>query len=289
MATNEIVAAEAEIDEAFAQNELAALPFAKSAWTLLSVTEDHHFKIAVVSPLDGPQAAIYVDGLMNSLTYPLRVCHARSTKGPCQFKRELVDRDYELADAWLDRAEDYAHFSTIFPLYHAGRIQLEIYGKSLVPTDWSETELSYEVYDRFVSKRNPEGEEGLNPNIVAAEIAANLRHSGGGYSLDFSRKLMLSLDLAFAEPLNRRHSLPDGWKFTAFTISQYRAVFVTLQCMAYAWFAARQIVAGKGASAMAYPSAVWTPRKGLLIALIARHTDLPKNLVSEVLRYLTFG
>ena len=289
MSTKEVSTAEAEIDAAFAESELTTLPFAQSAWTLLSVTEDHHFKIAVMSPLEAPQAAIYVDGLMNSLTYPLRVCNSRCAKGAYDFQRTLVDRHYELADEWLDRAEDYAHFSTMFPLYHAGEIELKVDGLELIPTDWSKTDLSYEVYDRFVAKRNPASEVGLNPNLVSTELVANMRVSGGVYSVNFTRRLMDQLEKAFADILSGRHALPDKWQFTHFSIRQYRAIFVCLQSMAYAWFAARQIAANGGAAAIAYPSSVWTPKKGLLVTTMARHTGLSKELVATVLRYLTFG
>ena len=40
---------------------------------------------------------------------------------------------------------------------------------------------------------------------------------------------------------------------------------------------------------MAFASALWTPRKGVLVATIARHTGLAKAVVNDVLRYLTFG
>ena len=289
LADNDLHAIEAEIDEAFTQNDLAKLPFAQCAWTLLSVVEDHHFKITVVSPLEGPQAAIYVDGLMNALTYPLRVYHQRASKGRFQFSRGLVDDHYKLADDWLDRAEDYAHFCTIFPLFHAKEIDLSVRGDELIPTDWSMTDLSFEVYDRFVAKRDPDKELVVDINLIRDELVANMHMSGGVYSIDFTRRLMESLSTAFEKPLVHRHILPDEWQFTCFSLRQYRAVFTCLQSMAFAWFGARQIAASGGAPAIAFSSAVWTPRTGVLLITIARHTGLPKAIVGNILRYLTFG
>lgn len=255
----------------------------------MSVVEDHHFKITVTSRLESPQAAIYVDGLMNSLTYPLRVCHQRAAKGPSTFSRILVDQHYQLANDWLSHAEDYAHFCTIFPLFHAKEIDLLAQGNQLTPTDWSTTDLSYEVYDRFVAKSDPNQEVALDPNLIHRELASNMRVSGGNYSLDFTRRLMESISSAFQESFSRRHTLPGNWQFTNFSLTQYRAVFTCLQSMAYAWFAARQITALDGAAAIAFPSAVWTPRKGYLLMVISRHTGVQKSVVESVLRYLTFG
>jgi hypothetical protein len=133
LASSELQRIEAEIDAAFADNALAKLPFAQSAWTLLSVVEDHHFKITVYTSLEAKQAAIYVDGLMNALTHPLRVCYQHSAKGSFPFRRELIDEHYELANRWLDVAEDYNHFCSIFPLYHVKEIELRVEGHELIP------------------------------------------------------------------------------------------------------------------------------------------------------------
>jgi len=287
--SHDLTRIEAEIDYAFADNALAKLPFVQGVWTLLSVVEDHHFKIAVYSPLEVNQAAIYVDGLMNALTYPLRVCYQRSVKGPFQFKRKLIDEHYNLADKWLDVAEDYGHFCSMFPLYHAGQIELRVQDRELIPTDWSASDLSYEAYDRFVAKRDPEQELILDANLIQAKLKTSMRISGGGFSVDFTRRLMEELELAFGAAFSGRHTLPKNWQFTRFSLAQFRRIFTCLQSMANAWFTARQLAAADGAPAIAFASALWTPRKGLLVATLARHTGIEKSVVNEVLRYLTFG
>lgn len=288
-ASHDLTRIEAEIDYAFADNALAKLPFVQGVWTLLSVVEDHHFKITVYSPLEVNQAAIYVDGLMNVLTYPLRVCYQRAVKGPFQFKRKLIDEHYALADKWLNVAEDYGHFCSMFPLYHAGQIELRVQGRELIPTDWSASDLSYEVYDRFVAKRDPEQELILDANLIRAKLKASMRVSGGVYSVDFTRRLMEELELAFGAAFAGRHTLPKNWQFNRFSLAQFRRIFTCLQSMANAWFTARQLAAADGAPAIAFASALWTPKKGLLVATLARHTGIEKSVVNEVLRYLTFG
>lgn len=280
---------EAEIDEAFAANSLAKLPFAQSAWTLLSVVEDHHFKAMVISRLEAKQAVIFVDGLMNVLTYPLRVCYQSAVKGAIDFRRELNNEHYELANRWLDAAEDYVHFCSMFPLYRASEIELRVEGHSLIPTDWSSADMSYEVYDRFVEKRDPEQESIVDPNLIVRELQACMKVSGGVYSVAFTRRLMDQLAVAFRDAFTSRHVLPENWQFRRFSLAEYRKIFTSLQSMAAAWFIARQLAAADGAPAVAFASALWTPRKGFLVATIARHTGLAKAVVTDVLTYLTFG
>lgn len=288
MPTTSINTIEQEIDEAFAGNALADVPWTQSAWTLLSVVEDHHFKITVMHPLPEREAAIYVDGLVNSMTYPLRVLRERAPQTPKTLDRRYIEAHYGLAQDWLDSAEDYTHFCSIFPLYHAKEIDLNVNGDFLEPTDWSLTDLSCEVYDRFVAKRDPTHERRLDGDAIAGTLRTCIRASGGSYTVDFNRRLLAQLQQHWAPAFEARHVLPDDWQFTRFSLAEYRAVFTCLQIAAEAWFAARQIVAPE-VRGIAYESAVWPPRKGALLKLLARHTELPPTTIHSILEYLTFG
>lgn len=289
MLADETREVELEIDAAFANNGLKAVPLTQSAWTVLSVAEDLHFKIAVVQPLPEREAAIYVDGLMNALTYPLRVLHLQAPKGPALIERRYIEDHYALALQWLDAAEDYTHFCSIFPLFHAGEIDLTIVGDRLEPTDWSSKDLAYEVYDRFVAKQDPRNERRMDANAVVATVSTCIRSSGGTYSVDFTRRLLEELARHLGPSFEGRHVLPENWQFSHFSLVQYRSVFICLQLMAEAWFVARQIVAAEGVKGIAYESSVWTPRKGALTKLLTRHTAFPGKIVEDILRYLTFG
>lgn len=285
----DITKIEAEVDEAFENNELVNLPFAQGIWTLLSVVEDHHFKITTYSPLGDNEASIYADVLLNTLTHPLRVCYQRAVKGSYQFQRSLIENHYILANSWLSAAKDYNHFCSIFPLYHAGKVNLRIHEKELIPTDWLATDMSYEVYDRFIAKRDPEKELAVDRSLIRNEVKLATRVVEGNYSLVFTRRLMEKLKSTLGVALAGRHSLPENWKFSSFSLHQYRKIFTCLQVMAYAWFTARQLAAAEGAPACAFASALWTPKKGSLVTKIVKNTGIEQFAVTEVLRYLTFG
>lgn len=219
----EISEVERQIDAAFADNKLKAVPWAQSAWTLLAMAEDHHFlKIATLSP---PEAAIYVDGLMNSLTHPLRVLHREAPKDPRSLERRFVDKHYSWAKDWLEGAEDYNHFCSIFPLFHARQIELKVDGYNIESTDWSSLDLSYETYDRFVAKRDPNTERKLDVNAIVARLKPSLRSSGGLYSVAFTRQLVADLMRLIGPAFEGRHVLPANWQFSGFSLAQYRSVF----------------------------------------------------------------
>lgn len=279
---------EQEIDAAFESNALAEVAWTQSAWTFLSVVEDHHFKIAVIRPLPDQKAAIFVDGLINAMTYPLRILYKRAPREPTNLDRRYIDAHYGLAQKWLDAAKDYTHFCSIFPLHRAKEINLTVNGDYLEPTDWSTTDLSYEVYDRFIAKRDPERERRLDANPVAVTLRSHIYSIGGQYSIDFSPLLLGELKRYVAPVFESRHQLPDNWQFTFFSLAEYRKVFICLQITAEAWFMARQIVA-PGVRGIAYEGSVWTPRKGALLKLLIRETGLSGETVQAVLQYLTFG
>ena len=283
-----IASIEKEIDGSFASNPLADVPWTQSAWTLLSVVEDHHFKITVVQPLSERDAAIYVDGLANAMTHPLRVLRTRAPRARASLDRRYIEAHYGQAQEWLNAAEDYNHFCSIFPLYHANEIGLSVNGNYLETTDWSDSDLSFEVYDRFVAKRDPAHESRLNGDAIAVSLRTCIRSSGGMYSVDFTRRLMADLQRHISPMFERRHVLPKEWQFAHFSLAQYRLVFMTLQIAAEAWFVARQLVAPR-VRGIAYEGSVWTPRKDFLRALVRRHTGLPMEPVQAVLNYLTFG
>ena len=283
-----IVEVEREIDEAFADNPLARVPWSQSAWTLLSVAEDLHFMNAVIKPLSDRQSAVFVDGLINELTHPLRVLRKRAPLAPAKLERRYIEAHYGYAWEWLRAAHDYNQFCSVFPMYHSGEIELEVSGGFLEPSNWSTKDLSYEAYDRFVAKRDPASEKKLDASAVLATLKTCIRSSGGMYTVDFSRRLFADLYRHWGAAVEGRHVLPDDWQFTRFSLAQYRAVFVCLHLAAEACFVARQVVA-PGVTGMAYQSSVWTIRKGMLRKLLTRQSEVPLEIVEAVLEYLTFG
>ncbi|MBU0589740.1 MAG: hypothetical protein KJ852_13940 [Gammaproteobacteria bacterium] len=286
---NLLESAESEIDASFADNAVALVPFGQSVWTLLSVAEDYHFKAFVHSPLSDPRATMYVDSLMNELTYPLRVCHRLSPKDSIEIDRRMNEELYRSAHEWIEKAGSYVNFSSIFPLYHAKQIELKIVGNTLVPSDWRLGELSYEVYDRFVAKRDPERGADFDQERLVGELASHTNHSGDAFSVRFDQRLVQLLRVTFGTQMMARHILPSDWQFAGFSLQEYRDVFTCLQSLAYGWFLARQLAVHKGVAHYGFKSSVWTPRKGALVMTLSRGTGHAKEKVSEILSYMTFG
>lgn len=289
MSKEDIGIAEREIDDAFAETELINLGYCQAVWTLLSVVEDHHFSISVYNPLEEARLEIYVDGLLNALTYPLQVCHTKFPVHSTGIDRSLIDNDYEAVNRWLDKAEDYIHFCSIFPLYHNEEIELHLDGNKIIPTDWRKYNLSYEAYDRFVKKRHPETGEPTEPNKVAASVKSQTQIKGTSFKLNFTPKLVKELRNHLQDEHKLRFSLPDHWEFKFFSINEFKEIFTTIQSMSYGWFMARQFACLDGMPALGFKNSLWTPGKEELVSRLIRYTGIARSKVDKIIEYLTFG
>lgn len=289
MSKEEVEVVEREIDEAFEETELINLGYCQAVWTLLSVIEDHHLKIRVCNPLEEAQQDIYVDGLLNSLTYPLQVCHKKFHVHSTEIERSLIGADYEAANEWIDKAEDYTNFCSIFPLYHNGEIELHIEGNKLVPTDWSKYDLSCEVYDRFVKKRHPETGEPSDPNKIAKIVRSQTQIKNDSFCLNFNPRLVKELRSHLQEEHRLRFTLPEYWEFKFFSIGEFKEVFATIQSMSYGWFMARQFACMSGVSDLGFKNSLWTPGRSELASRLKRYTGIDRSKIDKILEYLTFG
>lgn len=289
MNTEKLRIAEQEIDEAFSETELMNLGYCQAVWTLLSVVEDHHFNIRVCNPLEESELDIYVDGLLNSLTYPLQVCHKKFHVQSTGINRALIDDDYEAANKWIDKAEDYTHFCSIFPLYHNGEIELHIENNKVVTPDWSKYDLSYEVYDRFIKKRHPEIGEPSDPNNIAEIVRAQTQIKGESFRLNFNPRLVEALRNHLRDEHRLRFTLPEHWEFRFFSISEFKEVFTTIQSMSYGWFMARQFACMGGVPALGFKDSLWTPRRTELVSRLNRYTRIARDKIEKIVEYLTFG
>ncbi len=280
---------ENEIDESFAANPLVRLPFAQCAWTLLSALEDQNFKMTFIDQVGPGQLRANVDVLINALTHPLRVCFRRSEKGCHQFSRRLVGKHYSLAHKWLQDAEDYSNFCTLFSLYHLGEIDLTPKNGTVAPSDWSRRNLVYEAYDRVVEKGNPKPRPTVGFEAVFDEVGKNTTIRRKSFSVDFSRSLVGNLVGSMRHAQEYRFVLPDSWQFKSFSLGEFRRIVCCIQSMAIAWFIARRHAVEGGSLSMAYASGVWTPTKAELPDLLTKLTGERATAVRAVLDYMTFG
>lgn len=278
---------EREVDCSFASNALKNEEYAQAVWTLLSVTEDYFLKV-FHHPEDVMD--IFTDVHMNALTYPLRVCQKECTQGERRLKKAYIEAHYKLAWDWLELAtHGYTDFHTLFPLWHRGRIELAVEGKRLRVTTPLQDK-RYEAYNR-VHLKDAKPKSTLKAPLPDFEelVASKTSVRNGWFRVNFDPELVKQLVSALKPTVIRQHSLPDGWAFGGFTLSQFREVMITVQAMMTGWFTARCGLAAAGMPGMGFTSAVWVVPKDELAARLRRYTGIELTTLKEILELLTFG
>jgi hypothetical protein len=230
------------------------------------------------------------DGLLNSLTHPLRACMRRRTDSSILVRRTYVAEDYGHAWQWLKRAQQYDQFCTIFPLWYRKRLKLSVEGKRLLIEPVHKDDKTYEAYNRLIRK---EGREDPVLEQPPAELLRLLRDRAKlretWFRLKFDREVVARLVDFHREPTSRRFTLPDHWRFLNFSLKEYRTVMVTMQSMMHGWYLVRTMVANGGMKGMGYPSSVWLLDKDDLANQLAEYTNVPRRSLDAILDLVTFG
>jgi hypothetical protein len=280
--------AEIEVDAAFAASPLLELGFAQAVWTLLSVNEDALFK-ARTQASSAEDLRVFADNRLNELSYPLRVCFANAQESKT-LRREYIADDYQHAIDWLKAARDYTQFSALFPLWHRNRIQLGLDGRRIIIDHGTDRKHEYEAYNRLVQKEGrPEVEHEPMPQAVGEALWAATTAKDDWFRVKFNPRLVAGLKQWLAPPLDARQTLPDGWKFSGFTLREFSAVVSTLQSMMIAWAETKRAVAEAGLPGLGYPSSVWVVSREELVARLRRYTDVADGALTKILDLLTFG
>lgn len=286
---NQIIKIENEIDDIFSSNQLLESGYAQSMWTVLSVLEDHNLRMRQILKLDNQQLNAYVDTFINIATYPLRACLRNSNMDQVKLKRNLIPEHYTLAKDWLDKANEYRSFCSIFPMYHKKLLDLKIVGNEIQTKNWKEFDFRYEAYNRIRIKTGNVRDEVIDPNELVNDILPNIKFTSDSFLLKLNPKLAEKIIAFMYGFYAKRFELPEYWQFSSFSIKDFRNVFISIQAILYAWYISRVIAVQKEVINYGYNSSVWVINKSELINRIARYTRIDSQIVKSILHYLTFG
>ena len=290
MSTKERVEAiEREIDEAFAASPLLDEGYTQAVWTILSVNEATYLN-QLRRDISDEEMGIYVDTYFNALTHPLRTAFKRAKRSSTALRNELIERDVALARKWLDAGVQYDQFSSLFPLWHRKRIEVEPSENRLIVKSSYNSDRRYEAYNRFLTKEGRKQAAPRGPSDDLLElIESRVSFEQDTFRVKFNRKLVAAL-IAYVDPVIRsRHTLPADWEFLSFTLRDFRQVFTVIQAMCAGWHLAHSMAVNSGMIKNGYQSAVWVTGKSELVKRITRFTSVKDAVVARIVSLLTFG
>jgi hypothetical protein len=287
----EVRAAEVEIDSVYKLNPLVQSDFAVSAWNVLGVIEDSLFFQGIKDrEVTAHKLSAAADTYIVTLKHPLHWLRAACSSGgrvPTSYDGD----DYQAAMDLVMLAVQYDQFYLAFTYASRGLIDLRVEGDTLVPTHDFLSQLQYEVYNRLVkpiggttSEENTEKLEAIH-----AEIRRSLQIRGENFTVNINPKLVCSTRDFLELALEKMFLLPEEWKFTRYSLSDFKQVYNSILALAYIQYRARAQAARLGCVGLGFSNCLFLPTKEELLNRVTRYTGLTPQIASEVIHDLTLG
>ncbi|HEY0377242.1 MAG TPA: hypothetical protein VGC87_09815 [Pyrinomonadaceae bacterium] len=283
-------AAEIEIDSAYKSNPLVKSNFAVAAWNVLGVIEDALFLPLVQQQGITPQkfnAAI--DHYIYTLKHPfywLRVSCPPGGRVPTSYD----GNNYQAAIDLIKLGGQYDPFCLAFTYASRGVIGLGAEEQTLVPTHNFLSESRYEAYNRLtkpIGENTPD--EIRSSEDLHEKIEGALRIKGENFSVAINPKMVKLTADYLRSKLNKRFLLPAEWKFSRYSLSDFKQIYDSIVALAYIQYIARTKAAALGCVGLGFANCLFLPTKEELLNRVARYTDLPRQVITYVLYDLTLG
>jgi hypothetical protein len=283
-------AAEIEIDSAYQANPLLRLHFAPAAWHVLAIIEESLFlPIFRGEGLTAQTFGAVADSYIYTLRHPFNWLRSSCPPGgrlPTRYDESTCQAAIDLVElGW-----QYDRFYLAFTYASRGIMGLRVEEHALVPDHDFLSDTQYEAYNRLakpVERNTPEEAELYEALYVNIEDA--LQISGYNFSVAVDPALIQLTKDFFRGKLDKRFLLPGGWRFSRYSISDFRGVYETVLSLAYIQHVARFIAADSGCGGNGFLNCLLVLTKERLLNRVTRYTGMTPQTVAEVLNDLTLG
>lgn len=283
-------AAEIEIDSAYQANPLLRLNFAPAAWHVLAIIEESLFlPIFRGEDLTAQKLGAVADSYIYTLRHPFNWLRSSCPPGgrlPTRYDESTCRAAIDLVElGW-----QYDRFYLAFTYASRGIMGLRVEGHTLVPDHDFLSDTQYEAYNRLakpVERNTPEEAELYEALYVQIEHA--LQISGYNFSVAVDPSLIQLTKDFFRGKLDKRFLLPGRWRFSRYSISDFRGVYETILSLAYIQHVARFIAVASGCGGNGFLNCLLVLTKERLLNRVTRYTGMPSQTVAEVLNDLTLG
>jgi len=189
-------------------------------------------------------------------------------------------------------ASEYVDFYKAFTMASRGIIELEIEEHNLITAKRIATETQYEAYNRLVK---PIGagfaDTGLMSNFeeIQSRISSTLRVKDQRYSFTTTPEL-IAFTIATLQPLlEQRFILPDSWRFSRYSISDFRQAFSVISALANLQYAARFLAVQSGDFSVGIASSLLVMSRATLIPKILRYSNLGGKVAKAIIEDMSLG
>ena len=286
---------EKEVDLYYRYNPLMNLSFATAAWSMLAFAEDRMLQDSSTSTTF-QDITMIVDNLVNEIKHPIYWIY-RSCKqgGQVPFTHNYqVDRYQgdQSSRNLFNLGRKYGLFVAAYTYASRGWIELNLHGSTIQPTENVFTGIEYEAYSRLIKPH--ESQEALSSvnldNLPVDSIAYSLRIKSERFTYKTNPRLVCDTIKALTRPIfDKVFSLPSEWKFSHYTLADFRKVFETIAAMAYIHLIARRMAMDLGCLDMGYADSIYVCPFDDLLRQVARYSGVSNTKVRSIFDDLVYG
>jgi hypothetical protein len=281
-------AVEAEIDGEYRSNPLLLQPRAQAAWALLSSVEEWSSAPLVI----GKMRSVHdhgsgVDNQINILKYALDwITRSCSTSG--KLVQAYEPTLYKAAADLIKLAQQYYAFTAVFEYWHQGELHLDLDGNQLITKHAFSTDVEYEAYNILMGNHG-EQEPPPEADQLYEMIDSAVRIDRNRFEIRVTPKLAITVMKTFEQHFGERFALPEEWRFSRYTLLDFRAVYLTIFTLSALQSRARVVAIQMDCPNYGIADAVLITAKKDLVQRVARYSGVNAETVRAIFDDLEYG
>ena len=285
---------ERQMDSLYKSNPLVNLPFATTAWHLLATAEVDMLLEQIISLNQRKGAQLLYDvnilstEFATNLEYSMLWLHCTCTPGgqiPSVYDNELRDASMDL----LTLGKKYA--SVVFTFTCASRdvFKLELHGSTIQPVGNMFDNLQYTAYNYLIDSYHAQKLFSLTnySDYPIDAIAHSLRIENNSFRCKLNPRIVSDM-VTFHQPtFDSMFSLPEEWKFTSYSLGEFRKVFEAICAISHIHTTARNIAMSR--SRLDKATSIYIECCDDFLRRIIDYSSVAESVVRNILDDLTYG
>lgn len=280
---------ENEIDNYYKSNLLLRFPFAEAVWYLLAFYEDQQEITKLNNPsLSNHQLDAMVDNLVVELNYSIRWLKIGCNPNG-NITKYMNKEIYSACHEFSLLALNYISFDAAFTYASRGLISLDIQENIISPSKKFSEDSRFEAYGRLKNPIKFQENYKLFSLIQIIENSVTLNKSKDDFKYICGKNMINLCIKSIPQVYEDVFHLPDYWKFTNYTLGEFKGMAKFLIARSFIHIIARNMAAKKGCKGLRLLNSLLIYQKERLIYETAIYSNVSFNIASIFIDDITYG
>ena len=278
---------EKDIDNYHKSNPLLTLPFGTAAWYLLAYYEDR----ALFSMIKKPnptmhEVAALSDNLVVELQYPISWLWFGCQPGG-RVSKTHNEKYYTACHELSELAIQYSAFVVAYTYASHGTLKLVLDDTTIIPTNNIFEDSRFEAYGRLVAQEELRPDWASGDIMQAIEKSLTVTKKKFRYSL--GKRLLNQVIKSSTQIYENIFELPDNWKFSNYSLAEFRRMEKFILAFSIIHFLARYIAATKGCEGLGQENCLIVLSHDQLVWKLTKHADVTPKVAKFFIEDITYG